>query len=227
MTAPGRQTFRHVPNVRLERGEAVDQIAQGQVRRPAHPLPIRLMHWIGATAIICMFLSGWAIYNASPSLPFTFPRGLTLGGWLAAGIAWHISVMWVLFVDGLAYIAYGIASKHFWRNLRPAGPRAVLRDLSDALRFRLTHRLGHYNAVQRLLYTGVILCLCLGVLTGLSIWKPVQLGWLTGLFGGYPLARNIHLAMMCCIVAFLAVHFVLVAIYPRTLVSMVTSTGTE
>jgi thiosulfate reductase cytochrome b subunit len=176
------------------------------------------MHWIGAAATICMFLSGWAIYNASPSLAFTFPRGLTLGGWLAAGIAWHISVMWVLFADGLAYIAYGIASKHFWRDLRPTGPRAVLRDLSDALRFRLTHRLGHYNALQRLLYTAVILCLCLAVLTGLSIWKPVQLGWLTRLFGGYPLAR---------IVAFLAVHLVLVAIYPRTLVSMVTSTGTE
>jgi hypothetical protein len=79
-----------------------------------------------------MFLSGWAIYNASPSLPFTFPRNLTLGGWLAAGIAWHISVMWVLFADGLAYIAYGIASKHFWRDLRPTEPRAVLRDLSDA-----------------------------------------------------------------------------------------------
>ena len=61
------------------------------------------MHWIGAAAVICMFLSGWAIYNASPSLPFTFPWGLTLGGWLAGGIAWHISVMWVLFADGLAY----------------------------------------------------------------------------------------------------------------------------
>ena len=189
-------------------------------------LPIQIMHWIFATAIFCMFLSGRAIFNASPSLPFIFPRGLTLGGWLAAGIAWHISVMWVLFADGLAYIAYGIASKHFWRDLRPTGPHAVFA-ISDALRFRLTHRLGHYNAVQRLLYTAVILCLCLAVLTGLSIWKPVQLGWLTWLFGGYPLARNIHLAMMCCIVAFLTVHLVLVAIYPRTLVSMVTAPSTE
>ena len=68
--------------------------------RPAHPLPIRIMHWIGAISIICMMLSGWAIYNASPSLPFTFPRWMTLGGWLAGGIAWHISVMWVLFADG-------------------------------------------------------------------------------------------------------------------------------
>jgi thiosulfate reductase cytochrome b subunit len=203
------------------------QIAQGQARRPAHPLPIRIMHWIGAIAIICMFLSGWAIYNASPSLPFTFPRGLTLGGWLAAGIAWHISMMWVLFADGLAYLAYGTMSGHFWRDLRPTGPRAVLRDLWDALRFRLPHRLGHYNAVQRLLYSAVILFICVAVLSGLSIWKPVQLGWLTGLFGGYPLARHIHLAMMFCIVTFLAVHLVLVALYPRTLVSMVASTDAE
>ena len=115
------------------------------------------MHWIGAAAVISMFLSGWAIYNASPSLPFTFPRGLTLGGWLAAGIAWHISVMWVLFADGLAYLAYGTISGHFWRDLRPNGPRALLRDFGDALRFRLSHRLGHYNAVQRLLYAGVII----------------------------------------------------------------------
>ena len=194
---------------------------------PAHPLPIRIMHWIGALAIGCMMLSGWAIYNASPSLPFVFPRAITLGGWLAAGIAWHISMMWLLFADGLAYLAYGFLSGHFRRDLRPRGPRAVLRDTLDALRFRLPHRLGHYNAVQRLLYSGVILAICLAVLTGLSIWKPVQLGWLTGLFGGYPIARGIHLAMMFTIAAFLAVHLALVAIYPRTLVSMIASVSAE
>ena len=185
------------------------------------------MHWIGALAIGCMMLSGWAIYNASPSLPFVFPRAITLGGWLAAGIAWHISMMWLLFADGLAYLAYGFLSGHFRRDLRPRGPRAVLRDTLDALRFRLPHRLGHYNAVQRLLYSGVILAICLAVLTGLSIWKPVQLGWLTGLFGGYPIARGIHLAMMFTIAAFLAVHLALVAIYPRTLVSMIASVSAE
>jgi thiosulfate reductase cytochrome b subunit len=68
--------------------------------RPAHPLAVRIMHWIGAAAVICMILSGWAIYNASPSLPFTFPCWMTLGGWLAGGIVWHISAMWVLFADG-------------------------------------------------------------------------------------------------------------------------------
>ena len=178
------------------------------------------MHWIGATAVICMILSGWAIYNASPSLPFSFPASLTLGGWLAAGIAWHLSAMWVLFADGVAYLGYAILSGHFRRDVRPVGPKAVLRDLGGALRLRLGHRLGHYNAVQRMLYTGVIVVICLSVVTGLAIWKPVQLGWLTALFGDYPMARHIHLAMMALIVGFLVIHLVLVALFPRTLISM-------
>jgi thiosulfate reductase cytochrome b subunit len=185
------------------------------------------MHWVGATAIICMITSGWAIYNASPSLFFTVPRWMTLGGWLAGGIAWHLTAMWVLLLDGLCYVIYGFLSGHFLRDIRPVGPRSILDDLGKALRFRLKHRLGHYNAVQRLMYSGVLIALCVAVLTGLSIWKPVQLGWLTYMFGGYPVARGIHLAMMCVIVAFLVVHLALVALVPRTLVSMLTSASRE
>jgi thiosulfate reductase cytochrome b subunit len=185
------------------------------------------MHWVGAVAILCMISSGWAIYNADPSLPLTFPRWMTLGGWLAGGIAWHISVMWVLFVDGLAYLLYGFVSGHFQRDLRPRSPAAVMQDVTAALSGRLGHRIGHYNAVQRLLYTGVIVALCVVVITGLSIWKPVQLGWLTGLFGGYPVARGIHLAAMGCIVAFVVLHVLLVAIYPRTLISMLVAVPAE
>src|SRR5580658_1050643 len=195
--------------------------------RPAHPLPIRIMHWVGAASILCMMLSGWAIYDASPSLPFTFPRGMTLGGWLAGGIAWHIAVMWVLFADGVAYLLYGFLSGHFCRDLRPLGPRAVIVDLLAALTGRLGHRLGHYNAVQRLLYVGVIVLICCSVATGLSIWKPVQLGWLTDLFGGYPVARGIHLAAMIGIALFVVVHLTLVAIFPRTLVAMLADKAVE
>jgi thiosulfate reductase cytochrome b subunit len=195
--------------------------------RPAHPLPIRIMHWVGAASVLCMMLSGWAIYDASPSLPFTFPRGMTLGGWLAGGIAWHIAVMWVLFADGVAYLLYGFLSGHFRRDLRPLGPRAVIVDLIAALTGRLGHRLGHYNAVQRLLYVGVIVLICCSVATGLSIWKPVQLGWLTDLFGGYPVARGIHLAAMIGIALFVVVHLTLVAIFPRTLVAMLADKAVE
>jgi len=185
------------------------------------------MHWIGAAAVICMILSGWEIYNASPLLPFTFPRWMTLGGWLGGGIAWHLSAMWVLFADGLAYLAYGILSGHFRRDILPPRPKIILRDLDDALQFRLGHQLGSYNGVQRLLYMGVIIVICLAVVTGLSIWKPVQLGWLTGLFGGYPVARTIHLTMMALIVGFLIIHLALVILFPRTLISMLAPVRSE
>jgi thiosulfate reductase cytochrome b subunit len=87
--------------------------------------------------------------------------------------------------------------------------------------------MGHYNAVQRLLYAGVISAVILQVLTGLSIWKPVQLAWLAGLFGGYPIARHIHLATMFGIFAFVLVHVALVVIHPRTLKSMIVTVSAE
>src|SRR5258708_6472351 len=180
----------------------------------AHSLPVLIMHWIVAAAVICMILSGWQIYNASPLLPFTFPRWMTLVGWLGGGIAWHLSAMWVLFADGLAYLTYGILSGHFRRDILPPRPKIIFRDLDDALQFRLGHQLGSYNGVQRLLYMGVIIVICLAVVTGLSIWKPVQLGWLTGLFGGYPVARPIPLTMIAFILGFLLIHLALVIFFP-------------
>ena len=196
-------------------------------RRPAHPLPIRIMHWVGVYAMGCMIFSGWEIYNASPSLPFLFPAWAGLGGWLGGALAWHLSAMWLLFVDGLAYLVYGLASGHFGRDLPPPRPAEVARDLSLAVKLRLRHRLGHYNAVQRLLYGAVGAALLLQVATGLAIWKPVQFGWLAGLFGGYPVARGIHLALMLGIVAFVVVHVALVIIHPRTLRSMILRTEVE
>jgi thiosulfate reductase cytochrome b subunit len=195
--------------------------------RPAHPVAIRVMHWIGVYAMGCMIFSGWEIYNASPSLPFLFPRWAGLGGWLGGALAWHLSAMWLLFADGIAYLAYGIASGHFRRDLRPPRPGEFWRDVWAALRFRLGHRLGHYNAVQRLLYVGVILVLLVQVTTGLAIWKPVQFGWLAGLFGGYPVARGIHLAMMLLLTAFVVLHVALVVLFPRTLASMIVGLRAE
>jgi thiosulfate reductase cytochrome b subunit len=196
-------------------------------RRPAHPLPIRILHWIWAPTVVCMTLSGWAIYNGSPSLPFVFPRWMTLGGWLAGGIAWHISVMWVLFAVEIAYLFYGFASGHFIRNIFPPSPHAVIKTIVAALTGRLGHSLGHYNAVQRLLYGGVNLLIPLQAVTGLAIWKPVQLSRITDLFGGFPIARNIHLAAMFGILLFLIMHLVLVAIFPSTLAAMVASVPAE
>jgi thiosulfate reductase cytochrome b subunit len=175
--------------------------------RSTHPLILRITHWVGAFAMIMMILSGWAIYNASPLLPFIIPPGLTLGGWLGAGIAWHISAMWLLMADGLVYLVWGFASGHFARAFLPITPASVLHDMTAALAFRLRHDLDRYNAVQRLLY---VLVVSAGVLLVV-----------TWVFGGYDIARRIHFALMCCVVAFLVIHVALVAVVPRTLRAMV------
>jgi len=171
--------------------------------------------------MITMILSGWAIYNASPLLPFSFPPWVTLGGWLGAGIAWHIAAMWLLIADGIVYLAWGFASGHFRRDFWPLSPAAFLRDFTAALRLKLAHDTAHYNAVQKAMYAGVVLAAVLAVLTGLSIWKPVQLFWLTALFGGYDIARVLHFSLMSAITLFLVIHLALVALVPSTLRRMI------
>ncbi|GGM00656.1 cytochrome b/b6 domain-containing protein [Pseudomonas asuensis] len=191
-------------------------------QRLVHAWPIRLTHWINALAMPCMFLSGWGIYNASPLFGFTFPAWATLGGWLGGSIAWHFAVMWVLAINGALYVLYSLASRHFRRDLLPIGVQAFRQDLTDALRFRLTHRLGTYNAVQRLMYWFVLVMGVLVVLSGLAIWKPVQLQALATLFGGFDRARYVHFLAMAGIGGFVIVHLALVMLVPRTFLPMIT-----
>jgi thiosulfate reductase cytochrome b subunit len=188
-----------------------------------HPGWVRVTHWINAIAMLVMIGSGWQIYNASPLFPFTFPRQIALGNWLAGAIMWHFAAMWVLVINGLVYVTLGIVTGRFRRKLWPITPRAVFADVRAALTFRLAHDdLSTYNAVQKLLYAGVILCGVLIVLTGLAIWKPVQFQELTSLFGGYDTARVIHFFAMAAIVGFLVVHISLALLVPKSLRAMVT-----
>jgi thiosulfate reductase cytochrome b subunit len=187
-----------------------------------HPLAVRATHWINVFAMACMLMSGWAIYNASPLFGFKFPAWATVGGWLGGSIAWHFAAMWLLAVNGLLYVAYGVASGHFRRHLLPVHPAAVARDMKLAMRLKLPHVTGSYNAVQRLSYLGVLALGVLVVASGLSIWKPVQFDGLVELFGGYDFARRVHFFAMAGIVAFVVVHLLLVVIVPRTLLPMFT-----
>jgi thiosulfate reductase cytochrome b subunit len=193
-------------------------------RAPIHPLWVRITHWINALAMIVMIGSGWQIYNASPLfVDLTFPRSITIGEWLAGALLWHFAAMWVLVVNGLVYVTLGIATGRFRRKLLPIRPRDVLADLLAALRGKLSHEdLSVYNAVQRLLYLGVILAGVVIVLSGLSIWKPVQYQELTALFGGYDAARYVHFFAMAAIVGFLVVHVVLAIVVPKSLRAMIT-----
>jgi len=187
-----------------------------------HPLITRLAHWVYAFAMACMIMSGWMIYDASPLFGFRFPAWATLGGWLGGAIAWHLAAAWLLAGSGFVYVVHGVVSGHFWRDLLPLWPGEILRDARAAARFRLAHRVGQYNAVQRLAYVGVIVLGALAVASGLALWKPVQLDWLALLFGGYDIARRVHFVVMAAIVGFIVVHLALVALVPRTLPGMIT-----
>jgi thiosulfate reductase cytochrome b subunit len=187
-----------------------------------HPGWVRITHWINAIAIFVMIGSGWQIYNASPLFPFSFPRSITIGGWLAGALMWHFAAMWLLVINGVVYVTLGIVTGRFRRKLLPIYPSQVAADVKAALSGHLTHDdLSVYNAVQRLLYLGVILTGVLVVLSGLSIWKPVQLQELTALFGGYDAARYVHFIAMALIAGFIAIHILMALLVPKSLRAMV------
>ena len=187
-----------------------------------HPLYVRITHWINALAILIMIGSGWQIYNASPLFPFSFPPSVTLGGWLAGGIMWHLAGMWVLVINGIVYLTLGLATGRLQRKLLPIRPSEVARDLAAALTGRLSYKdLARYNAVQKLLYAGILLTGVVIVLSGLAMWKPVQLWELTLLFGGYEGARLVHFFAMSAIVLFLIIHIIMALLVPKSLRAMV------
>ena len=187
-----------------------------------HPLWVRLTHWINVVAIVIMVMSGWRIYNASPLFPFDFPDQLTIGGWLAGALMWHFAAMWLLVVNGLVDVGLGLYTGRFRTKLLPIRPREVIADIKAALSGRLSHSdLSVYNAVQRLLYLGVILAGVVIVLSGLAIWKPMQLQELAALFGGYEGARIVHFLAMATIVSFVLIHVVMAFLVPKSLLAMI------
>jgi thiosulfate reductase cytochrome b subunit len=187
-------------------------------------LPIRIMHWTNAAAMIILITSGWGIYDDEVLFGWLyFSSHITLGSWAAESLLWHFAAMWVLAINGLVYLVYGFVTGRFYQRLLPITPRAVLHDVTEALRGHLAHAdLTVYNAVQKLLYIVVILAGVLQVISGLAIWKPIQFSELTAWFGGFQNARIVHFLGMAIITGFLAVHVALALLVPRTLVAMVT-----
>jgi thiosulfate reductase cytochrome b subunit len=186
------------------------------------PAWVRTVHWINAFAMILMIMSGWQIYNASPLFGFSFSRSITLGGWLGGALLWHFAAMWLLMVNGLVYLTLGFATGRFRKKLLPITPGGVISDARAALTGKLSHDdLSRYNYVQKLLYAGIIVVGVLIVLSGISIWKPVQFQYLTALFGGYDVARYVHFFCMSAICAFLIVHVALAVLVPKSLRAMI------
>ncbi|MGF7131751.1 thiosulfate reductase cytochrome b subunit [Paraburkholderia sp. EB58] len=187
------------------------------------PVWVRVTHWINALAVVLMVMSGWQVYDASPIFPAVqFPPAITLGGWLGGALLWHFAVMWLLVANFLVYLALNIASGRLRRKLLPLSIKSLAADTLAALRGRLTHGdLSRYNAIQKLAYLIVIVDIVMLVLSGLAVWKSVQFPLLRTLMDGYDNARVVHFVCMSVLVAFFAVHVVMVALVPRSLLLMI------
>ena len=192
--------------------------------RHLHPLPLRIMHWTNAVAIFIMIGSGWKIYNDDVIFGWLyFPDFIVIGKWAQHGLQWHFFGMWIFVLNGLAYLTYGIATGRFRRKLFPVSVREILVTVGDALRFKLAHDdLTHYNAVQKILYLGIMLIGIMIVISGLALWKPVQCSELASLFGNFQTIRLVHFLCMSAIVGFLLVHVALALLVPQSLVAMLT-----
>jgi thiosulfate reductase cytochrome b subunit len=187
-----------------------------------HPAWVRATHWLNVLAVFVMATSGWRVYNAAPFFPLRFPPEITLGGWLGGALQWHFAGMWLLAFNGFLYLALNLGSGRVARKFFPLAVATVWRDLRNVLHGRLSHTdPRHYNALQRLAYLLAIADLALLVLSGLVLWKSVQIPLLRETLGGYEGARRVHFLAMAALMAFVAGHMVMVALVPRTLIAMV------
>jgi thiosulfate reductase cytochrome b subunit len=182
------------------------------------------MHWTNAVAMLVMITSGWGIYNDDVIIRgFSFPSAVRLGDWAAWSLNWHFAGMWLLAMNGLAYLIYGVVTGRLRERMLPIRMSEIIHTVRDTLHLKIAHEdLTVYNAVQKLLYIIVILAGISQVITGIAIWKPIQFSGLVSLMGGFQAARIIHFAGMAVIVGFLAVHVLLALLVPKTLWAMLT-----
>ena len=187
-----------------------------------HPRAVRLMHWTNAVAMIVMIGSGWGIYDDDVIVHgLHFSETFRLGGWAAESLLWHFAAMWLLVLNGLAYLTYGLVTGRLRERLLPIRWGDFVKTVRDTLRLHVAHEdLSTYNAVQKLLYIVAILAGVSQVATGLAIWKPVQFSWLIDLMGGFQEARVLHFLGMSVLVGFLLVHVTLSLLVPSTLWAM-------
>lgn len=182
------------------------------------------MHWTNALAMLIMVPSGWGIYNDLVIFGWLhFPQAIRLGTWAAQSLQWHFAGMWLLALNGVAYLIYGLATGRLRARLLPIRLPEIVRTVRDTLHLHVDHSdLTVYNAVQKLLYIIVITAGVSQVVTGLAIWKPVQFSPLVALLGGFQSARLVHFLGMSVIVGFVLVHVALSLLVPQTLWSMLT-----
>ena len=198
---------------------------------------VRLTHWVNAIAIVVMAGSGMRIFNAHPAFArpgehfalnpwegHAIPDWLTFGGWLGGARHWHFAMMWLLVANALVYLGFLFLHGE-WRDIVPR--RGDARDAIEMVKFYLFVRRDHpiggkHNALQKSAYFAMPILGIIIVLSGLAIWKPITLGFVTALFVNYKWARFAHFAAMAVLLLLAVVHvFMVFAVDPYSLRSMI------
>ncbi len=219
--------FAHVRDIGLLNYNRVIDLFMAKQIETKHTLAIRWLHWVNFPLLAMMIWSGLLIYWANPVyglkvfgyelfhfFPQSFYDGLGIPYRLAEGLQIHFFFMWLFVVNGLAYVVYLVMSGE-WRAILPVPgslPRAVRVALHDAHIVKTVPPQGKYNDAQRIAYTSVIVMGAGSVMSGLAIYKPLQLAWLTTIFGGYEWARWVHFWLTIAFVLFFFIHVIQVAI---------------
>ncbi len=192
-----------------------------------HLLAARWLHWISFPLLTLMIWSGLLIYWANAAygikifgyelfhfFPAWFYESLGIPFRLADGLKLHFFFMWFFTINGIIYVLYTLFSGE-WRGIIPVPgsfKRAALVSLHDLHIVKKLPPQGKYNDAQRIAYTGVIFLGAGAIVTGLAIYKPTQLSFLTTILGGYGWARWEHFWIMILFVLFFVVHIVQVVL---------------
>ena len=137
---------------------------------------------------------GFGEYTLVHLFPEAFYNALNVPFRLAEGMAWHFFIMWFFALNGICYVIYTFASGE-WRFLLPNRRsfghawQTVLHDMHLSNQAPSPQK---FNGAQQFAYTTVILMGAASLVTGLAIYRPTQLAWLTTLLGGYEWARFEH-----------------------------------
>ena len=197
-----------------------------------HPLAIRWMHWVNFPVLFTMIWSGLLIYWNDSDNAYQHPHAIYrvgIGSWtivrlfpewfwkainapyrVTEGLGYHFFFMWLFAVNGLLYVIYLVVSKE-WKFLVP--DRKSLVEAIQVTLVDLHLRKGlpvqkKYNGAQKIAYTAVILMGAGSLITGLAIYRPTQVHWVTTLLGGYEMARWEHFWLTIGFCGFFVVHVV-------------------
>jgi thiosulfate reductase cytochrome b subunit len=173
-----------------------------QIKSIGQPLIVKIFHWVNLISLFGMVASGLQIYNANPVFGgrdgLHIPWLITLGGWLAGGRNWHFAMMWIYGLNLLGYGIYILWTRR-WRD-RFVDPQDL-----KALQLSSNPKRRNY-AWHRIVYTSIIPILLLAIVSGLSMYQPVQFYWLSSLFGDWQALRTAHFMTIPLVLIFTFVH---------------------